>query len=190
MNISTDVNKSNIEKKNLAMSSTRELTSIDMAHLRRTIELASEAVDAGDAPFGSVLVDSRNPSVVIREDRNRINSMNNATRHSEFNLARWASTHMTPEDRKLTIMYTSGEHCAMCAAAHGWVGLGRIVYVANWQLYIQWQAQISWEKGEEPQDPPVVQLSIQDVAPGVEVSGPVPELEDDIYALHRRFAGL
>jgi len=25
-------------------------------------------------------------------------------------------------------MYTSGEHCPMCAAAHGWVGIGKLVY--------------------------------------------------------------
>ena len=32
------------------------LTDEDLVHLRRCVELATEAVDAGDAPFGSVLV--------------------------------------------------------------------------------------------------------------------------------------
>ena len=42
------------------------------AHLRRCVELAAEAVDAGDFPFGSVLVaaDGR----VLAEDRNRENT--------------------------------------------------------------------------------------------------------------------
>ena len=30
----------------------------DLAHLRRCVELAAEAVDAGDEPFGSLLVDA------------------------------------------------------------------------------------------------------------------------------------
>ena len=32
-------------------------TDNEMIHLRRCIELATEALEAGDAPFGSVLVD-------------------------------------------------------------------------------------------------------------------------------------
>ena len=33
-------------------------TPVDQAHLRRCIELAREAFDAGDEPFGSLLVDA------------------------------------------------------------------------------------------------------------------------------------
>jgi tRNA(Arg) A34 adenosine deaminase TadA len=33
-----------------------EVTEADLAHLRRCVELAAEAVAAGDFPFGSVLV--------------------------------------------------------------------------------------------------------------------------------------
>jgi len=33
-----------------------EVTDADAAHLRRCVELAGEAVAAGDFPFGSVLV--------------------------------------------------------------------------------------------------------------------------------------
>ena len=49
----------------------------DLTHLRRCVELAAEAVAAGDFPFGSVLVaaDGR----VLAEDRNRENTMGDAT---------------------------------------------------------------------------------------------------------------
>ena len=96
----------------------------DLPHLRRCVELAAEAVDAGDHPFGSVLVaaDGR----VLAEDRNRENTMGDATRHPEFELARWAAASMTAADRAGATVFTSGEHCPMCAAAHAWVGLGRI----------------------------------------------------------------
>jgi len=32
------------------------VTGADLPHLRRCVELAAEAVEAGDSPFGSVLV--------------------------------------------------------------------------------------------------------------------------------------
>lgn len=53
--------------------------------------LAAEALEAGDAPFGSVLVCDDDPAVVVREDRNRTMSLGDATRHPEFELARWAA---------------------------------------------------------------------------------------------------
>ena len=56
------------------------MTDDELRHLRRCVELATEALEAGDEPFGSVLVAADG---------------------------------------------TVGEHCPMCAAAHGWVGLGR-----------------------------------------------------------------
>lgn len=40
-----------------------------MIHVRRSIELAGEALEAGDEPFGSVLVDG--DGQVLCEDRNR-----------------------------------------------------------------------------------------------------------------------
>ena len=104
-------------------------------HLRRCIELATEALEAGDEPFGSVLVsgDGR----ILAEDRNRI-AGGDATRHPEFALARWAAENLSPDERAVATVYTSGEHCPMCAAAHGWVGLGRIVYIASAQQLAGW----------------------------------------------------
>src|SRR5580704_17033916 len=96
----------------------------ELPHLRRCVELAAEAVAAGDFPFGSVLVagDGR----ILAEERNRENSTGDATRHPELDLARWAAANMTAEERATATVFTSGEHCPMCAAAHAWVGLGRI----------------------------------------------------------------
>jgi tRNA(Arg) A34 adenosine deaminase TadA len=142
------------------------------------MELAAEALEAGDEPFGSLLVagDGR----VLAEDRNRVAS-GDRTRHPELELARWAAANMTPEERAAATVYTSGEHCPMCAAAHGWVGLGRIVYAASSAQLREWLR----EFGAAP--PPVRPLPIQEVVPGVQVEGPVPELTEQILALHRRF---
>ena len=48
---------------------TEEVTEADLPHLRRCVELATEAVEAGDFPFGSVLV--AEDGTVLAEDRNR-----------------------------------------------------------------------------------------------------------------------
>ena len=151
------------------------ISETDLVHLRRAVALAREAADGGDSPFGSVLVDAR--GVERFADRNREASTGDATRHPEFEIARWAVTHLAPDERATATVYTSGEHCAMCAAAHAWVGLGRIVFVAS-------AAQISaWRAGLGVPSSPVAPLPIAVVAPGLAVDGPVAELVDEVRVL-------
>lgn len=149
-------------------------------YLERAVALAEEALNAGDEPFGSVLVSAQGE--ILAEDRNRI-AGGDATQHPEFALARWAANHLSPEARADATVYTSGEHCPMCAAAHGWVGLGRIVYVSSTKQLGKWLA----EWGVAP--PPVATLSINEVVPGLAVDGPVPGLDEQVHALHRRLHG-
>jgi len=158
----------------------RDLSTADLRHLRRCVELAAEAVDAGDWPFGSVLTDA--DGTVLAEDRNREVTTGDPTRHPEFELARWAAANLSPRERAAATVYTSGEHCPMCAAAHGWVGLGRIVYVSSSEQAQGWLAELGVTAS-----PPVRPLSIREVAPGLEVAGPVPELAGQVRELHRRF---
>lgn len=155
------------------------VTETDLVHLRRCVALAAEAVDAGDHPFGSVLV--AGDGTVLAEERNRENTTGDPTRHPEIDLARWAALNLGAAERAAATVYTSGEHCPMCAAAHGWVGLGRIVYVTSSAQLGPWLAEL----GVSPS--PVRPLSIQDVAPRIQVAGPIPELADAVRALHRRF---
>ena len=148
----------------------------DLERLRRCVELAREALDDGDEPFGSILVDGR--GVTLYEDRNRVKDGDH-TRHPEFAIARWAVDNLTPDDRARATVYTSGEHCPMCAAGHAWVGLGRIVYAASSEQLSQWLS----EWGSPP--PPVAPLPIGAVAPRVDVDGPAPELADTMKALYQ-----
>ena len=154
-------------------------TDTDLHHLRRCIELAAEALAAGDQPFGSVLVAA--DGTVLAEDRNRTGT-GDATLHPELALAQWAARHMTPEDRAKATVFTSGELCPMCAAALGWVGLGRIVYAHSAGQFADWMAKL----GHGPL--PVRPLPIQEIVPGLPVEGPVPELAEEMRALHRRHA--
>lgn len=153
------------------------ITADDLRHLRRCVALAAEAVAAGDEPFGSVLVSAG--GVVLAEDRNRI-AGGDATRHPEFALARWAAENMPEADRSAATVYTSGEHCPMCAAAHAWVGLGRIVYATSAGQLRDWLADL----GVPPA--PVAALSITEVAPGLEVAGPVAGFAQEVRDLHVR----
>ncbi|MEB2526075.1 tRNA-specific adenosine deaminase [Kocuria rosea] len=153
------------------------ISETDRGHLRRCVELAREALDAGDEPFGSVLVSARGE--VLFEDRNRV-AGGDATRHPEFEIARWAAAHLTPEQRSAATVYTSGEHCPMCSAAHAWVGLGRIVHASSSAQLGRWLDEL----GAPPA--PVAALPITQVAPGVPVDGPCPELAPAVRDLHRR----
>jgi len=147
----------------------------DLSHLRRCVELAQAALDAGDEPFGSLLVDADGD--VRFEDRNRVKD-GDATRHPEFEIARWATSNLTPAERVSATVYTSGEHCPMCSAAHAWVGLGRIVYATSTKQLTGWRS----EWGTAPS--PVAPLPITAVAPGIEVDGPAPELAEAMKALY------
>ena len=147
----------------------------DHARLGRCTELAREALEFGDEPFGSILVgeDGR----TLFEDRNRVKDGDH-TRHPEFAIARWAVDNLTPAERAAATVYTSGEHCPMCAAAHAWVGLGRIVYAASSEQLTQWLT----EWGSPPS--PVAPLPITTIAPRVDVDGPAPEFADTMKALY------
>ena len=152
----------------------------DLGHLRRCVELADEALTAGDDPFGSVLAGA--DGSVLAEDRNRETSSADPTAHPELALARWAVAHLSPDERAAATVYTSGEHCPMCAAAHGWVGLGRIVFAASSTQLAGWRAGWGLAAG------PVAVLPIGVVAPGVTTVGPVAPFDEHMRVLHERAA--
>jgi tRNA(Arg) A34 adenosine deaminase TadA len=151
------------------------LDATDLAHLRRCVELAREGLDDGDEPFGSLLVDGQ--GAVRFEDRNRVKD-GDETRHPELEIAKWSANHLSAGERAAATVYTSGEHCPMCSAAHGWMGLGRIVYAVSSAQLGAWLAEWGVPPG------PVRPLAIRDVAPGVPVDGPAPELADEMRGLH------
>ncbi|WMC09407.1 nucleoside deaminase [Oceanimonas pelagia] len=157
------------------------ITEKDLRHLRRCVELAEEALSEGDMAFGSVLVSAE--GAVLAEDRNRIHT-GEATWHPEIALARWAAENLSATERSRSTLYTSGEHCPMCSAAHAWAGLGRIVYASSAEQFSAWCQE--WGLGASP----VKALAINDVAPDIPVAGPVPELAEEIRELHRRYFGI
>lgn len=152
----------------------------DRPYLERCLELAIEALNDGDEPFGSVLVDE--DGKILFEDRNRV-AGGDHTRHPEFEIARWAANNMSSEQRSKATVYTSGEHCPMCSAAHGWVGLGKIVYISSSEQLSTWLRDMGLEQ------PPVNPLPIQQIVPNIEVAGPFLELSGKVHELHKKLHG-
>ncbi|RPK14837.1 nucleoside deaminase [Priestia endophytica] len=151
------------------------ITQQDKQYLKRCVELAKKALEQGNEPFGSILV-SKNGEILF-EDHNRI-SNGDSTQHPEFSIARWAAEHLAENERADVTVYMSGGHCPMCAAAHGLVGLGRIVYASSTEQLKEWRKTMGIVKGN------VKGLAITEVINNVQVEGPVEELAEQVRLLH------
>ncbi|MFC5819356.1 nucleoside deaminase [Nonomuraea harbinensis] len=101
----------------------------DERRLRRAIELAASARDAGNPPFGSLLVGP--DGTVLAEERNTTVADRDITAHPELKLARWAARELDPATAAGTTMYTSCQPCGMCAGAIERSGLGRVVFALS-----------------------------------------------------------
>ena len=96
----------------------------DERYVREAIELAAEAVENGNTPFGSLLV----VDDVVARSRNTTVTDDDITAHPELKLARWAARELTPAQRERCTMYTSTEPCEMCATAIHYASLDRVVF--------------------------------------------------------------
>ena len=152
-----------------------DLSQVDLQRLRRCVELAQTALDNGHAPFGAILVDAKGR--IVYEDHNRITD-DDQTLHAEMGIVRWAVANLAPVHRIRATVYTSCEQCPMCAAAHAWAGLGRIVYATSCAQLTQWLTE--WRAPT----PPVAMLPITTVVPRAVADGPAPELEAEMKSLY------
>ncbi|ELZ53433.1 MULTISPECIES: nucleoside deaminase [Halorubrum] len=97
----------------------------DGEYVARTIELAEEAVAAGNTPFGALLVVD---GEAVREARNETRTDDDVAAHPELTLARWAASELDAAERAACTMYASTEPCPMCATAVHYAGVGRVVF--------------------------------------------------------------
>lgn len=154
-------------------------TEKDVEHLKQCLALAEEALEAGDEPFGSILVNEKNE--VIATARNRVNEINTLS-HPEIELAHWAAENLSKNERKHIKMYTSGEHCPMCAAAHGWVELGEIVYLSSAAQLGKWLEEVDAKAA------PINFFPIEKIIKNTSVRGPFEgELLQEIKALQIKY---
>ena len=151
----------------------------DVRHLRRAVELARLAREHGNHPFGSVLVGAGGET--LAEHENVVVTSRDETGHPELTLVRWASRHLTPDARGAATVYTSCEHCPMCATATYWAGIGRIVFALSAAQFRELL----------PPGAPYLALDIRELFSRgnrrVAVDGPCPELEAEARAVHAGF---
>jgi len=103
-------------------------TEIDAARLRRAYALAMQARERGDRPFAAIVVGQ--DGAMLAEGLSTQGAGGGGTlAHSEMNACAAIVSARHPREalRRATI-YSSGEPCAMCAAAIFYTGIGRVVF--------------------------------------------------------------
>ena len=148
-------------------------------HLRRAIELARQAREHGNHPFGALLVDHRGN--VVLEAENTVRTDKDVTAHAETNLMRMASARFEPDFLERCTLYTSTEPCAMCAGAIYWGNVRRVVFGLS-------QEQIRSISNHNPENMQLAITSREIFERGdhpVEVSG--PHLPRESSAVHDGF---
>ncbi len=151
----------------------------DLALLRRAVEVAQRARDAGNHPFGALLTSA--DGEILLEAENTVTTERDVTGHAELNLVRAASRTYTEEQLAGCSLYTSTEPCAMCAGGIYWSGIGRVVYALP-------EAKLGELTGADAENP-TMHLSARTVLDAgqrsIEVEGPadLPEAE----AVHAGF---
>lgn len=152
------------------------ISDTDRSYLKQCVDLAREAVEAGDEPFGSVLVDGNGK--ILFKDRNQINTNNDVTHHPEFTIVLYAQKNMSKDERAASTVYTSGEHCQMCSTAHGFAGLGRIVFASSSEQLGQWKSELKADQAD------VATIPAKQILPNHVVDGPDEELASEVRKLH------
>jgi tRNA(Arg) A34 adenosine deaminase TadA len=105
------------------------LSPAELELLRRAIALARQGREAGEEPYGSLLVSGNGE--VLAESYNTARSDGDISAHPELKLARWAARELEPTRAAATTMYTSCQPCGMCTGAIARSGLGRVVYALS-----------------------------------------------------------
>ena len=96
--------------------------------MKKAIELSEKTVEAGNEPFGAVLV--LNGEIVFTSE-NRINDKRDPTAHAEMELIRGFCEMSGVTDLREYTLYTNCEPCFMCSGAIAYAKVGRLVYAAS-----------------------------------------------------------
>lgn len=148
----------------------------DKYYIRKAIELAYEAKEDGDNPFGSILVDSKGN--ILMEDKNTQITKNDITGHPELKIAQRAAAKYDEGFLKECTMYNSAEPCTMCTGAIFFSGIGRIVFG------------ISKERMRELKNKggPGIKYSIHELlgtsGKDIEVVGPMEDMKEEVEGPH------
>jgi tRNA(Arg) A34 adenosine deaminase TadA len=148
-----------------------------LRHLRRANQVAQATAAKGHHPFGALLVAADGDTVLL--EQGNVDTVN----HAEAVLARVAAHRFDAAALWDCTLVTTVEPCAMCAGTQYWAHIGRLVYGMS-------EARLLSITGNHAQNPTLDLPCRELFARGqkaVQVIGPVPELEDEIAAIHLAF---
>ena len=148
--------------------------------LRRAFAVARRAREAGDHPFGAILV-GPDGAVLIEQGNGYRREGRDMTAHAERLVASEASRRFDAALLAASTLYSSAEPCAMCAGAIYWAGIGRVVYGQS-------EAGLKAATGAHAENPTLALPCRAVFAAGqrpVEVIGPL--LEEEAAELQRDF---
>lgn len=103
------------------------LLASDRRWMKRALQEAERAFDAGEVPVGALVV---RDDVIVGRGYNQVERLNDPTAHAEM-IAITAACE-TVGDKFLTdcTLYVTLEPCPMCAGAMVWARIGRLVFGA------------------------------------------------------------
>jgi guanine deaminase len=101
----------------------------DHAGMEAALGLCREAVAAGQAPFGAVIVDEQRR--LVASAQNSVHRDQDPTAHAEVNVVRAACRVRGSTNLAGCTLYTTCEPCPMCLAAIHWAGIDRVVHGAT-----------------------------------------------------------
>lgn len=96
--------------------------------MRRALDLASGAAQAGEVPVGAVVTRG---DAVIAEAANAMRGSTDPTAHAEIVAIRRAADELDTSRLDECTLWVTLEPCAMCAAAAGLARIARIVFAAE-----------------------------------------------------------
>ncbi len=97
----------------------------DETYLRQAIAQALQARQAGERPFGAILVLG---GEVIAQAQDECFALHDPTAHAELRLISNYCRQSGQYDLSGAILYTCAEPCVMCSGAIKWAGIARVVF--------------------------------------------------------------
>lgn len=150
-------------------------------YLLRSIEVSRKAREAGNTPFGVILV-SPDGKIVLEQGNVEITE-SNCTGHAERTLMEEASKRYGRDELWHFTLYTTAEPCAMCAGSIYWGNVGKVVYGIS-------EKRLAQLTGDDEQNPTLdlpCRIVFQQGRKPIQVIGPFPEVEAAAVAVHEGY---
>jgi len=97
-------------------------------YMRAAIAKTREGIDAGQSPFGSVIV---REGQIVEATHNTVWMTTDPTAHAEVNCIRAASKALNTIFLRGCTLYSTTEPCPMCLSAIHWAKIERVVFGAT-----------------------------------------------------------